>query len=380
MDEKYDKKAFKFYRNLIAFGIILYILLNNLHMIWHYFNIFLGILTPFLAGGFVAFILNIPLKLFEEKIFKKWQPKKKGGKRAVCILLTLLCIALVIFLLIYIVGPRVQESLISVVEKLPEFEDQVVKIPILKDYEENIHEVFSKINIHSVQKVIIDYIKNANNDLFNTIVSRVGSVLNTLFGVVMGLVFAIYALSSKEDLSRKSKELLYAAFSEERADTIVKFGEIIFKNFYNFFTGQFIEALVLGAMCFVGMLIFRFPFAPAISIIVGLGALVPILGAYIGVITGALLILLQSPFKALMFIVFMVCLQQFDGSVTYPRIVGNKVGLPAIFVIVAITVGGALFGMIGMILFVPLFSTIYELLTIYKNKRLKEKGINIKTK
>ena len=380
MDEKYDKKAFKFYRNLIAFGIILYILLNNLHMIWHYFNIFLGILTPFLAGGFVAFILNIPLKLFEEKIFKKWQPKKKGGKRAVCILLTLLCIALVIFLLIYIVGPRVQESLISVVEKLPEFEDQVVKIPILKDYEENIHEVFSKINIHSVQKVIIDYIKNANNDLFNTIVSRVGSVLNTLFGVVMGFVFAIYALSSKEDLSRKSKELLYAAFSEERADTIVKFGEIIFKNFYNFFTGQFIEALVLGAMCFVGMLIFRFPFAPAISIIVGLGALVPILGAYIGVITGALLILLQSPFKAFMFIVFMVCLQQFDGSVTYPRIVGNKVGLPAIFVIVAITVGGALFGMIGMILFVPLFSTIYELLTIYKNKRLKEKGINIKTK
>ena len=380
MDEKYDKKAFKFYRNLIAFGIILYILLNNLHMIWHYFNIFLGILTPFLAGGFVAFILNIPLKLFEEKIFKKWQPKKKGGKRAVCILLTLLCIALVIFLLIYIVGPRVQESLISVVEKLPEFEDQVVKIPILKDYEENIHEVFSKINIHSVQKVLIDYIKNANNDLFNTIVSRVGSVLNTLFGVVMGFVFAIYALSSKEDLSRKSKELLYAAFSEERADTIVKFGEIIFKNFYNFFTGQFIEALVLGAMCFVGMLIFRFPFAPAISIIVGLGALVPILGAYIGVITGALLILLQSPFKALMFIVFMVCLQQFDGSVTYPRIVGNKVGLPAIFVIVAITVGGALFGMIGMILFVPLFSTIYELLTIYKNKRLKEKGINIKTK
>ena len=380
MDEKYDKKAFKFYRNLIAFGIILYILLNNLHMIWHYFNIFLGILTPFLAGGFVAFILNIPLKLFEEKIFKKWQPKKKGGKRAVCILLTLLCIALVIFLLIYIVGPRVQESLISVVEKLPEFEDQVVKIPILKDYEENIHEVFSKINIHSVQKVIINYIKNANNDLFNTIVSRVGSVLNTLFGVVMGFVFAIYALSSKEDLSRKSKELLYAAFSEERADTIVKFGEIIFKNFYNFFTGQFIEALVLGAMCFVGMLIFRFPFAPAISIIVGLGALVPILGAYIGVITGALLILLQSPFKALMFIVFMVCLQQFDGSVTYPRIVGNKVGLPAIFVIVAITVGGALFGMIGMILFVPLFSTIYELLTIYKNKRLKEKGINIKTK
>ena len=380
MDEKYDKKAFKFYRNLIAFGIILYILLNNLHMIWHYFNIFLGILTPFLAGGFVAFILNIPLKLFEEKIFKKWQPKKKGGKRAVCILLTLLCIALVIFLLIYIVGPRVQESLISVVEKLPEFEDQVVKIPILKDYEENIHEVFSKINIHSVQKVIIDYIKNANNDLFNTIVSRVGSVLNTLFGVVMGFVFAIYALSSKEDLSRKSKELLYAAFSEERADTIVKFGEIIFKNFYNFFTGQFIEALVLGAMCFVGMLIFRFPFAPAISIIVGLGALVPILGAYIGVITGALLILLQSPFKALMFIVFMVCLQQFDGSVTYPRIVGNKVGLPAIFVIVAITVGGALFGMIGMILFVPLFSTIYELLTIYKNKRLKEKCINIKTK
>lgn len=380
MDEKYDKKAFKFYRNLIAFGIILYILLNNLHMIWHYFNIFLGILTPFLAGGFVAFILNIPLKLFEEKIFKKWQPKKKGGKRAVCMLLTLLFIALIIFLLIYIVGPRVQASLISVVEKLPEFEDQLVKIPVLKDYEENIHNIFSNINIASAQKALINYIKNANSDLFNTVVSRVGSVLNTLFGVLMGFVFAIYALISKEDLSRKSKELLYASMPESWADRLVKLGKIIFENFYNFFTGQFIEALVFGAMCFVGMLIFRFPFAPAISIIMGLGALIPILGAYIGVITGALLILLQSPFKALMFIVFIIVLQQFDGNVTYPRIVGNKVGLPAMFVIVAITVGGALFGVIGMILFVPLFSTIYELLGIYKNKRLKEKGINIKTK
>lgn len=380
MDEKYNKKAFNFYRNLIAFGIILYILLNNLHMIWHYFNIFLGILTPFLAGGFVAFILNIPLKLFEEKIFKKWQPKKKGGKRAVCMLLTLLFIALIIFLLIYIVGPRVQASLISVVEKLPEFEDQLVKIPVLKDYEENIHNIFSNINIASAQKALINYIKNANSDLFNTVVSRVGSVLNTLFGVLMGFVFAIYALISKEDLSRKSKELLYASMPESWADRFVKLGKIIFENFYNFFTGQFIEALVFGAMCFVGMLIFRFPFAPAISIIMGLGALIPILGAYIGVITGALLILLQSPFKALMFIVFIIVLQQFDGNVTYPRIVGNKVGLPAMFVIVAITVGGALFGVIGMILFVPLFSTIYELLGIYKNKRLKEKGINIKTK
>ena len=380
MDEKYDKKAFKFYRNLIAFGIILYILLNNLHMIWHYFNVFLGIITPFLAGGFVAFILNIPLKLFEEKIFKKWQPKKKGGKRAVCLLLTLLSLALIIFLLIYIVGPRVQASLISVVEKLPDFEDQLVKIPVLKEYEDSIHKIFSKININSAQKALIDYIKNANTDLFNIIVSRVGSVLNTLFGVLMGFVFAIYALISKEDLSRKSKELLYSALPERWADKLVKLGKIIFENFYNFFTGQFIEALVFGAMCFVGMLIFRFPFAPAISIIMGLGALIPILVAYIGVFTGALLILLQSPFKALMFIVFIIVLQQFDGNVTYPRIVGNKVGLPAMFVIVAITVGGALFGVTGMILFVPLFSTIYELLSIYKNKRLKEKGINIKTK
>ena len=196
----------------------------------------------------------------------------------------------------------------------------------------------------------------------------------------MGFTFAIYALSSKEDLARKTKELLYSAFPERWADKFVRFGEIVFDNFYNFFTGQFIEALVFGSMCFVGMLIFGFPFAPAISIIMGLGALIPILGAYIGVFTGALLILLQSPFKALMFIIFVVVLQQFDGNVTYPRIVGNKVGLPAMFVIVAITVGGALFGIIGMILFVPLFSTIYTLLGIYKDKKLKEKGIDIKSK
>lgn len=380
MEDKYSKKSLHFYMKIVAFGVILYAALVNLHALWSYFNIFLGIITPFLAGGFVAFILNIPLKLFEEKIFAKWKPKKKGIKRGICMLLTICVLLAIMFLLVYIVAPRVQESIISVANKLPEFEDQLVKLPILKEYEENIREFFSKLNIDSAQRALMNYFKNANADLFNTVVKRVGSVLNTLFAVFMGFTFAIYALLSKEDLSRKTKELLYSAFSENLADKFVRFGEIVFDNFYNFFTGQFIEALALGSMCFVGMLIFKFPFAPAISIIVGLGALVPILGAYIGVITGALLILLQSPFKALMFVVFMLCLQQFDGNVTYPRIVGNKVGLPPMFVIVAITVGGALFGVIGMILFVPLFSTIYTLLTIYKNKQLKKKGIDIKTK
>lgn len=380
MDEKYSKKSLFFYLKIVAFGVILYVALSNLKSLWSHLNFFLSIITPFLAGGFAAFILNIPLKLFEEKIFGKWRPKKIGFKRGISMLLTICILIGVMFLLGYIVAPRVQESLISVAEKLPEFEDQLVKLPILKEYEENIREFFSKLNIDSAQKALMNYFKNANADLFNTVVKRVGSVLNTLFAVFMGFTFAIYALLSKEDLSRKTKELLYSAFSESLADKFVRFGEIVFDNFYNFFTGQFIEALALGAMCFVGMLIFKFPFAPAISIIVGLGALVPILGAYIGVITGALLILLQSPFKALMFVVFMLCLQQFDGNVTYPRIVGNKVGLPPMFVIVAITVGGALFGVIGMILFVPLFSTIYSLLTIYKNKQLKKKGIDIKTK
>lgn len=380
MDEKYNKKSLFFYFKIVAFGVILYVALSNLKSLWSYLNIFLGIITPFLAGGFVAFILNIPLKLFEEKIFGKWKPKKIGFKRAICMLLTICILIAIMFLLGYIVAPRVQESIISVAQKLPEFEDQLVKLPVLKEYEENIHELFSKLNINSVQRTLINYVQNANSDLFNTIVSRVGSVLNTLFAMFMGFTFAIYALSSKEDLARKTKELLYSAFPERWADKFIRFGEIVFDNFYNFFTGQFIEALVFGSMCFVGMLIFGFPFAPAISIIMGLGALIPILGAYIGVFTGALLILLQSPFKALMFIIFVVVLQQFDGNVTYPRIVGNKVGLPAMFVIVAITVGGALFGIIGMILFVPLFSTIYTLLGIYKDKKLKEKGIDIKTK
>lgn len=380
MDEKYSKKSLYFYLKIVAFAVILYVALDNLKSLWSYLSIFLGIITPFLAGGFVAFILNIPLKLFEEKIFGKWQPKKIGLKRIICMLLTLCLLIMIMFLLGYIVAPRVQASLISVAEKLPEFEDQLAKLPILKDYEDNIHEFFSKLNVNSAQKALINYIKNANSDLFNIIVARVGSVINTLFAVFMGFTFAIYALSSKEDLSKKSKELLYSALPENWADKFVRFGEIVFDNFYNFFTGQFIESLVLGLMCFIGMLIFGFPFAPAISIIVGLGALIPILGAYIGATTGALLILLQSPFKALMFVVFILVLQQFDGNVTYPRIVGNKVGLPAMFVIVAITVGGAMFGIIGMILFVPLFSTIYELLGIYKDKKLKTKNIDISKK
>lgn len=380
MERKFDKKELFFYFKVVAFGVILFLGLKNINYISSHFSWFIGIISPFLIGGFVAFILNIPMKLIEEKILKKWHPRKKSVKRSVSLLMTLVFILLILFVILYIVVPRVKKSVTILAIQLPNLEEQVKSWPIFEGNKKGIEELFRKFDLGLISQKLLLQLTDTQNEMWKQVLSSVGAVFSTLIGIVMGFSFGIYALAGKESLSRQTKSILYSGLKERWADRIVSLGKIAFKNFYNFFTGQFLEILVFGLMTFTGMLILGLPYAPTISILMGLAALIPILGAYIGVSTGAFIILLESPVKALIFIVFIIILQQIDGNLVYPRIVGNKVGLPPMWVIVAITVGGALYGIFGMIVFVPLFSTLFDILSDYKNRKLIEKNIDIDKK
>ena len=190
--------------------------------------------------------------------------------------------------------------------------------------------------------------------------------------IVLGIVFAIYLLAQKENLGRQTKKSIRAIFGEERAKKIVDFSSLTNSVFTKFVTGQLTEACIIGVLCFIGMLIFGMPYAGIISILVGFTALIPIFGAFIGTGIGAFLILLENPLKAIWFVIFIIVLQQLEGNLIYPRVVGKSVGLPGIWVLAAVTIGGGLFGVMGMLFSVPICSVLYVMFREYVNRKSKE--------
>ena len=211
--------------------------------------------------------------------------------------------------------------------------------------------------------------------MLSSTVSVASSVIGGVVNFILAFTFSIYVVHQKERLGSQAKRLLYAYLPEARSDRIIEILSLSHKTFSNFITGQFTEAIILGALCFVGMSIFRFPYALMISVLVGFTALIPIVGAFIGTIVGALLIVTVSPIQALWFILFILVLQQIEGNLIYPRVVGTSVGLPGIWVLVAVTAGGSLYGIVGMLFSVPVSSVLYCLLRETVRRRVKERGI-----
>ena len=230
-------------------------------------------------------------------------------------------------------------------------------------------------NIELDWNKITSFIQNGATNVISSTFNAAASVVNGTINFFLGLIFAFYLLSQKEKLMVQTKRFLYAFFPEKKMDSILRVGSLANKTFSNFISGQCTEAVILGVLCFIGMSVFRFPYALMISVLVGFMSLIPIFGAFIGVAIGAFLILMVSPLKALWFVVFFIVLQQVEGNLIYPRVVGNSIGLPAIWVLVAVIVGGSAMGILGMILFIPLCSVLYALLREAVPKKLSEKGL-----
>lgn len=375
IDDNKNKNLLK----VLLLSITFYFILYNFTEVWKFLGYFVGILAPFILGGILAFLIKIPMNFIESKILKNMKSKKK--KRALAILLSIITIILLIILLVVIIVPQFMESIQSLEKKLPVFTDKTFKflntIPGFNEYSKDIQKFYSNFSWDKAFLNIKDFLFNENSKVFSKAMSTASSIFGAFVNFFIGFIFSIYILFDKEKLTFQSKRLIFSIANKSAANYIIKVFKLANHFFYSFIKGQFTDALVLGLIVFVGMFILRLPYAPMIAILTSFLALIPIVGALLSAFIGFIILLIESPTQAIVFIIFMIIAQQVEGNIIYPKIVGSSLSLPSMWTLFAVTVGGSLLGIVGMWIFVPIFAIIYTLLGEYVENQLKEKNIKI---
>ena len=365
-----------------AFSITLFMALKNFSAVWGIIAKGLSYFTPFVIGAFIALIANVLLVPVEHKLFKKWEYSSykilRKGKRPLSLIIMSLIVIGIMALIIFIIAPEIKNTALLIAKNFPTWWNECYEalINIFDKYDISA-ERFRAIDIdwQKLSNHAIEFIKNRSSHILNTTVSLTASFITGIFNFVLGVVFSFYVLLQKENLAQQAKKLMLAVLSEKRVDDIIEVGQVSSKVFSNFIRGQTIEACIIGILCFIGMKIFHMPYAPMISVLIGVTALIPVFGAFLGTAVGAFLIVMVDPMKAFWFIVFIIVLQQLEGDLIYPKVVGSSVGLPGIWVLVAATVGGSAGGILGLFLSVPISAALYSLASIYITRKLEAKGI-----
>lgn len=377
-DPKFSQKTIRTAMLLIAFTVALVYVVFHLEEAGGFVNAVFSLFSPFLVGIAVAFVLNVLLRLFEERIFGFF--KRKNSKvwqkcgRGVCILLTFIVVFLILGGIIFFVVPELAKSVRVLTDAIPGY---------VKSFTEWLNWVLTKLDLEQLKETVMKINWSAALGQASQITSDlVGSVANATMGVasgvltfVMSLIFSVYMLFGKEKLIKNLKRVLYAFLPRGRAQQLITVGGLANDVFSGFVTGQLTEALILGCLCYLGMSIIRLPYALLISVIVSMTSLIPILGAYLGGAVGAFILLIIDPLYCLWFLIFLVILQQVEGNLIYPRVVGTSIGLPGIWVLLAILGCGNLWGIPGILMGVPLFSVLYALLRMATRDFLEKKGI-----
>lgn len=382
-----QKETMKKTAMLIAFGVLLYVGTENLQVILSGVGFVWGLLFPFILGGAIAFVMNVPMKFLEEKFFGK--AKEKGSKaanklaRPVSLVLALVFIVAILLLVVLVVAPALGDTLVSVAKQVEK------AIPQLQRWAQEhfrsdsafmqwIQSVELDIEPAKVADSVMNMIRSGADNILSSTFSITMGIVNTVTNVGIGFIFACYILLAKEKLAVQMKKALYAIFPVKTADYLVHVCALANKTFSSFVTGQCIEAVILGSMFFVSMTVFRFPYALLVGVLISFTALIPIFGGFIGCWVGFFLILIVNPVQAVMFLGLFLILQQIEGNFIYPHVVGGSVGLPSIWVLMAVTVGGSLMGIVGMLVFIPLVSVLYALFRDWTYERLRKKGLDKK--
>ncbi|MBE6976293.1 MAG: AI-2E family transporter [Ruminococcaceae bacterium] len=363
----------------VAGCILLYWLLHETERLKVIWGSVVNVLSPFLVGAALAFVLNVPMRAIERLLRKI---KKDGLRRALAIVLTLLVVALVLTGVIWLLVPQLIDTLQSLIATIPAFiarvQNNVMGFlndrPQILEWLQN-NTSLQDFNWQSLIERAVDLASNSVTVIFNTAVSLVVELSTGIFNAVLSIVFAIYCLGRKEILARQGRRLVYSVLPEKAADEVIRILRMTNASFSNFISGQGLEALILGAMFAVSMLIFGMPYIPLISVIISVTALVPIVGAFVGCFIGAFFILMQNPTMAFWFVIMFLVLQQIEGNLIYPRVVGTSIGLPGMWVLVAVAIGGDIMGVGGMLLMIPLAAVVYALLREFTDKRVAAKGI-----
>ena len=321
--------------------------------------------SPILVGLIIAYVLNILMTFYERHYFKTLKTKSfiQKSQRPVCLIAAVITLVSIISIIIWLVIPELISSVKLIVADIPPAIEKLLNNEHIKNMlpENVVQELYSinwKEHISNNAKALTKEI----SDAAGTVVSAVSSIGSGIITFVIGFIFAIYLLMSKEKLQNQCKRIMHSFLPNNINERIFHFADVLNESFHGYIVGQCTESIILGTLCIIGMLIFRFPYAVMIGTLIGFTALIPIAGAYIGAIIGAIIIFTVSPMKSLLFLIFLVILQQIEGNLIYPKVVGKSIGLPALIVLAAITVGGRLMGIGGMIIGVPIASALYTLL------------------
>lgn len=374
---EWNKQTVKSLLLVVCGGAAFYAALQHLGVLVLTLRQVIGILTPLLLGGAIAFVLNVPMRAIERHLFPQ---NKKAAKlrRPLALILTLLAVIGVLTLAVLVILPGVREAAESVAAQVPDalrrLEAQLLKLePYLPHVEAFLEE--SAIDWSNLSEKALEVLKNWGGRLLVSGGGLVGGVVSGLTTFVIGLIFSFYILLQKERLARQGRQVCYALLNERRAEQVLDVLRLTNRTFSGFLSGQCLEAVILGTLFVIAMTIFRMPYALLVGVLIAITALIPIVGAFIGCIIGALLIAVTNPMQALLFIVMFLVIQQIEGNLIYPHVVGSSVGLPSIWVLAAVTLGGSLMGVLGMLVFIPLCSVLYALFRSFVLRRLAEKKI-----
>jgi len=375
-----DKKTIRKIFWVAVGSIIIYWLLHETDRFRTFWNTVAGIFSPFVTGAALAFILNVPMRAFERRL--KFV-RNDGIRRAVGIILTFVSIALVLYGVVRLLIPQISDTIATLIPKLTDFflGLETKFLAFLQENPELLAWVSANTNLENLNwgsliQQAATMLKNSLTVIAGGAFSAVGSFAGGLVDAVIGLVFALYCLARKEILARQGRKLLYAFAPEQASDEVIRIMRLTNVTFSNFISGQCLEAIILGVMFAIAMAVLKLPYISLISVLIAITALVPIVGAFVGCFIGAFLILVNDPVQAVIFVGMFLVLQQIEGNLIYPKVVGTSIGLPGMWVLLSVTVGGEIMGIMGMLVMIPLFSVVYTLLREITYRRVEERQID----
>lgn len=377
---KLDRKNVRIILLIITFAVVLYTVAQNLAAIYGAVATVWNVFGVVITGLAMAFVLNVPLKLFENRVFygmsEDRRPYVRKMRRPVSLVCALVVTLGVIVILIAVILPQLTATVAEVASQLPDYINSVVQwlrdflsgfgitVDALEDFSVDWEQVFSDLTTYLKEGSanVLESAASAGSSVVSTVTDVGGSVISTVMNTFLGLIVAVYVLAQKERIGHFMKRCIDAFLPHRASSAISRIASMASETFSNFVAGQFTDSCILGVLCYVCMRIFRFPYPEVISVVIGVTSLVPMVGSFVGEVIGALLILIVSPIKALLFIVMVLAIQQVDGAFIYPRIVGKSVGLPGVAVFCAVIVGGNVAGVLGSLLGVPVCALLYALL------------------
>jgi len=359
--------------------IVLYWILHDTERVKTVYAIVKGVVSPFVLGASLAFILNVPMRAFE-RLFSKVSNLKL--RRLLSVIVTFISVFLVLTLVFLLLIPQLIDTIQSLIPKLYTFitNTETTVTQFLENNPEIMELVvnntdFENFDWADLAQKAISFVGTSVSNIMSGAFTAIGSITGALVDVVIALVFAIYCLFQKETLARQGRKLLYAFIPERISDNVIRILRLTNATFSNFLSGQCIEVCILGCLFAISMAIFRMPYIPLVSVLVAVTAFIPVVGAWVGCIFGTFFILVANPLQAVWFVIMFLVLQQIENNLIYPRVVGTSIGLSGMWVLVAVAVGGELMGVAGMFLMIPVASVIYTLLREVTNKHLAEKQI-----